>query len=583
MRGNTPRVCPCLYSYFIIQRSWVGRLAMEKRPAVKSAKDSAGQETEFDGQESASGGQDPAHTEAFTMGAETDDDQTDGGSVAAADKTQAMSADKRAPDKRAPDKPQGKAGAANGAAGGQKAQIFAGNYKLNKKLGQGGMGAVYLAHQINLDRPCAVKVLAKELSGKPAFVQRFLREAHIMAKLDHPNILRCFDVGEAQGFHYLAMEFVDGGSIQDWLKKRGKFSIADSLHIILACAHALHHAHELKLIHRDMKPDNVLLTKKGIVKVADLGLAKNTEEDMGLTKTGAGAGTPHYMAPEQARDVKHVDGRADIFALGVMLYEFLTGGERPFKGTTLVEIIEAKEKGKFSPTRKFNADVPQKLDLIIDKMLATKPEHRYQSCAEVILDLEALDVAADRLSFIEVEGPQNRTIPSPPRRKIEMPKPRLTAAPAATSLPESKPAAATFWYANFTGTDGRAVTRKLSTEQLQTLIKSESFTEQTQISRTMKGGYRALGTYVEFAHLFKGLRTSGQAQKKTEKFQKFYDQIEKEQKSRERWRWLHNKFLGVGGFVGFVLWLVLIAAVLGGLAYLVYLLFPDFLKRIGVG
>ncbi|MBM4070718.1 MAG: serine/threonine protein kinase [Planctomycetes bacterium] len=494
------------------------------------------------------------------------------------------------PGKRDTDTPPS-AGAANGAqangapAGGQKAQIFGGNYKLIKKLGQGGMGAVYLAHQISLDRPCAVKVLAKELAGKPAFVDRFLREARIMAKLDHPNILRCFEVNQAQGFHYLSMEFVDGGSIQDWLKKLGKFSIGDSLHIILACAHALHHAHELKLVHRDMKPDNVLLTKKGIIKVADLGLAKNTEEDMGLTKTGTGAGTPYYMAPEQARDVKHVDGRTDIYALGVMLYEFLTGGERPFKGTTLVEIIEAKEKGKFSPTRKFNAEVPQKLDLIIDKMLATKPEHRYQSCAEVILDLESLNLANGNLSFIEVEGPQSRTVTPPARRKITMPPTGgSTVPPSSTALPDSKPAPAPApWYANFTGPDGKAVTRKLSTEQMQTLIKSESFSEQTQVSRTMKGGYRALGTYVEFAHLFKGLRTGGDAKRKTEKFQKFYDQIEKDQKSRERWRWLHNKFLGVGGFIGLVLWLVVILAVIGGLGYLAYMFFPDFFKRIGLG
>jgi len=252
-----------------------------------------------------------------------------------------------------------------------------GDYRLAKKLGQGGMGSVFKAHQVSLDREVAVKVLAKELSDKPAFVQRFLREARVMARLDHPNILRCFDVGTAKGYHYLAMEFVDGGSVEGFLKKIGRFSLGDSLHIVLTTAAALQHAHEKGLIHRDIKPDNILITNKGVIKVADLGLAKASDDDLGLTKTGTGVGTPYYMAPEQARDAKHVDGRVDIYALGVMTYVFLTG-EMPFRGETLVEVIEAKEKGKYASVRKFNIEVPEKLDLVIGKMLASKPDHRYR-------------------------------------------------------------------------------------------------------------------------------------------------------------------------------------------------------------
>src|SRR5205823_1081593 len=154
-----------------------------------------------------------------------------------------------------------------------------------------------------------------------------------------------------------------------WLKKLGRFSVGDALHIILKTAEGLKHAHEKSMIHRDIKPDNILLTKDGVVKVADLGLAKDTEEDTSLTKTGAGAGTPIYMAPEQARDVKHVDARVDIYAMGVMLYVFLTG-RPPFQGTTLVELISAKDIGKFDSIRKHNDDVPPKLDLIVDKMIA---------------------------------------------------------------------------------------------------------------------------------------------------------------------------------------------------------------------
>jgi len=197
-------------------------------------------------------------------------------------------------------------------ASGKTKEVVMGDYRLTKKLGQGGMGAVYQAHQISLDRPVALKVLSEELASKPAFVGRFQREAKVMAKLDHPNVLRCYGVHQTGKYHYLAMEFVDGGSVQDWLKKLGKFKLGDSLYLTLVCARALQHAHELNLIHRDIKPDNILLTKRGVIKIADLGLAKATDDDLGLTKTGTGAGTPIYMAPEQARDSKHVDGRTDI-------------------------------------------------------------------------------------------------------------------------------------------------------------------------------------------------------------------------------------------------------------------------------
>src|SRR5262249_32437964 len=167
-----------------------------------------------------------------------------------------------------------------GSAAGKTAVL--GDFRLVKKLGVGGMGQVFKGRQISLDRDVAVKVLSKQLAGNPAFVQRFYREARIMARLDHPHIVRCYGVGEAFGWHYVAMEYLDGGSMQDQLKKLGKLSLGDALHVILACAHALQHAHELEMIHRDIKPDNILLTGKGVVKVADLGLAKALSEELNL-------------------------------------------------------------------------------------------------------------------------------------------------------------------------------------------------------------------------------------------------------------------------------------------------------------
>ncbi|MCI0641049.1 MAG: serine/threonine protein kinase [Gemmataceae bacterium] len=448
-----------------------------------------------------------------------------------------------------------------------------GDYLLQKKIGQGGMGAVYKAHQISLDRDAAVKVLSKELAAKPGFIERFLREARVMAKLDHPHILRCYDVDVAGGYHYLAMEYVDGGSADDLLREHGKLSLGDALHIALKTAVALQHAHDQGLVHRDIKPDNILLTKKGVVKVADLGLAKATDDDMTLTKTGTGAGTPLFMAPEQARDVKHVDGRVDIYALGCMLYAFLTG-DAPFKGETFVELIEAKERGKYTPIRNFNQNVPERLDLIVEKMVAKKPEHRYASCAELIAELEALGLHHEALSVVEgAAAPSQlplKTLAPAPAPATKMPAvAAATQSPTFAQRPDSK-ADRDFYFWQFIDDTGQLVTKKLKREQVVTLIKSGSVDAAAQMSRgAAKGNYRALGTYVEFAQLFKGMSTKEQADRKTEKIREMYKQIEKEEEARLRWRWIHNLYLRAGGFLGFVLWLCVLAGVAVGGFFLI--------------
>lgn len=450
-----------------------------------------------------------------------------------------------------------------------------GDYRLLKKLGQGGMGAVYKAHQISLDREVALKVLNKELASKPAFVQRFLREARVMARLDHPNILRSYGVGDAGGFHFLAMEYVDGGSVEGWLKKLGRFSVEDALLLIQCVCKGLQHAHEGGMVHRDIKPDNILLTRKGQVKVADLGLAKANDEDMNLTKTGTGAGTPIYMAPEQARDVKHVDGRVDIYALGVMLYVLLAG-EAPFKGETLVDLITAKEKGKYVPVRRLNPEVPERLDLIVGKMIAPRPEHRYSDCASILADLEALGLAGERLGFLEDAAPvdksaaatiaprsgQKTSTPAAPRKKT-----MLASADSVAALEKSLPpreALDEYWYWKFTNDDGREILKKLTKDQVNTLIKSGSLDAQAQISRSRSEGFRSLGSFADFGSLFKGVQVKSKADRKGEKFRQMYQTIEKEEQSRRRWRWVHNLFLKTGGFVGFLLWMAIVAGVVVG-------------------
>ena len=153
-----------------------------------------------------------------------------------------------------------------------------------------------------------------------------------MAKLDHSNVVKVYAVDSFKGLHFAAIEYVDGKSVQDWLDQEEKFSVADAVHLTIAAAEGLKHAHDLNMVHRDIKPDNILLTSRGVVKVADFGLAKVLDEDVSMTQSGTGLGTPLYMAPEQARSAKTVDQRSDIYALGATLYHMLTG-TLPFSRT----------------------------------------------------------------------------------------------------------------------------------------------------------------------------------------------------------------------------------------------------------
>jgi eukaryotic-like serine/threonine-protein kinase len=434
-----------------------------------------------------------------------------------------------------------------------------GDFKLLKKLGQGGMGTVYRAHQISLDRDAAVKVLSKELAAKPAFVQRFLREARLMAKLDHPNILRCFEVGDALGYHFIAMEYVNGGSVETWLKKLKQFDIGDALYIAITVASALQHAHEQGLVHRDIKPDNVLLTAKGVIKVADLGLAKATDDDLGLTRTGTGAGTPVYMAPEQARDAKHVDHRCDIYALGVMLYVFLTG-QAPFGGSTLVEVIEAKEKGKFKPIRMFNPEVPDRLDLIVDKMLARDPKLRFASCTDVVEELEALGLASEGLSFFTA-------VADTVRAKAPSTKMPVAAAAAAAQAPKVASAPTVdpdIWYWTFKDPAGKTVTKKVTTSELTTLIKTGSVDNKAQVSKTLHGGYRALGACPEFESYFRGKVAEKKAGRGVERYKSMLQEIEAAEDRRQRMKWLKGLFGKFGSAVGLLVWLAVLGAGIAG-------------------
>ncbi len=247
-------------------------------------------------------------------------------------------------------------------------------------IGKGGMGAVYKARQPALDRLIALKILPPQAASGPGFAERFNREARALAKLNHPNIVGVHEFGQANGMPFFIMEFVDGPNLRQ-LERTGKLSPREALQIVPQICEALQFAHDEGIVHRDIKPENILLDKKGRVKIADFGIAKimGRESDAALTETKGAIGTPQYMAPEQVEKPQEVDHRADIFSLGVVFYEMLTG-ELPL--------------GKFAPpSRKVEVDV--RLDEVVLRSLEKEPERRYQQASEVKTALETISASAD--------------------------------------------------------------------------------------------------------------------------------------------------------------------------------------------
>ena len=294
--------------------------------------------------------------------------------------------------------------------------IVLGDFRIVSKLGEGGMGVVYKAHQLSLDRDVAIKILASRLAENQEFIDRFYREAKASGALDHPNIVKGVLAGEDHGNHCFVMEFVRGQTLETWLKGSGQLRVSDAAKVTLEIARTLEHAEKHRIVHRDIKPSNIMITPDGEVKLLDLGLAKVMDDDSGPTQVGEMAGTLAYVAPEQARNAKAADGRSDIYALGATLYVVLTG-EKPFHGNTPFEVLEAKERGKFEPASVHNPAVPERLDDIIKKMMAPAPARRFQSATELIADLESTGLASAHLRLDEAtEVTDGRTL-NPSRRR----------------------------------------------------------------------------------------------------------------------------------------------------------------------
>jgi len=411
-----------------------------------------------------------------------------------------------------------------------------GDYRLIRKIGEGAMGAVYKAEQISRKRIVALKVLFPHIASNKKLVDRMDREGRIMGLLDHPNIILAYGIGETDGCHYVAMEYVSGQSMQKWLLQLGRLSVEDSIAITLACARALSYAHANNIIHRDIKPDNILVTKSGIVKVADLGMAKQHDEDMSLTQTGHAVGTPWYMPLEQARNAKEIDGRSDIYALGCTLYAFLTGNP-PFIGRTIVDVIQAKEVGRFTPARKFNAEVPDRLDMILIKMTAKAVKNRYENCDELIKDLESLSLTGSKLSFIKRRGTSKSSEEDMPASDPLSPGSGASAEegqsdieiPDAVSInvdPDT-------WYVQMKMPDGSHVTRQFTTAQLLKMLTEGTMTPNARISHRPDDGFRSMATYKEFQGTALSKASKQATDKSTIKYRNLYKKIEEQERKRE--------------------------------------------------
>ena len=270
-----------------------------------------------------------------------------------------------------------------------KGQKINDRYQIIKSIGEGGMANVYLAYDTILDRNVAVKVLRGDLANDEKFVRRFQREALSASSLSHPNIVEMYDVGEDDGQYYIVMEYVDGMTLKQVLKKRGHLSVTEVVDIMLQVTDGMAHAHDAYIIHRDIKPQNIMILSNGMIKITDFGVATALNSTQ-LTQTNSVMGTVHYLPPEQANG-KGSTIRSDIYSMGIMMYELLTGLV-PYKGDNAVEIALKHLKEPLPSVRKFNSSIPQSIENVIIKATAKNPKNRYTDARAMHEDLKtALD------------------------------------------------------------------------------------------------------------------------------------------------------------------------------------------------
>lgn len=261
-----------------------------------------------------------------------------------------------------------------------------GSYDLLQKIAEGGMGSVYKGRSHTTGEIVAIKIIPAETAKNPVLLKRFEQEFRAASLLDHPNIVKAIEYNGTCINPFLVMEYVEGQSLGKRVEKDGAFTEEFALRILAQVCDGLHRAHKQGLIHRDVKPDNILVTASGVAKLTDLGLVKDVEGELNLTKTGRGLGTPHFMAPEQFRNAKNVDVRCDIYSLGATMYMMLTGSV-PFAKTSPLDCWMKKIKNDFPPPRKLKPELSERLNWAVLRSMSADPAMRPASCRELLEDL----------------------------------------------------------------------------------------------------------------------------------------------------------------------------------------------------
>ncbi|HJZ91936.1 MAG TPA: serine/threonine-protein kinase [Gemmataceae bacterium] len=340
-----------------------------------------------------------------------------------------------------------------------------GDYDILLKIAEGGMGSVYKArHRITGDI-VALKVLPPATAKNPVLLKRFEQEYRTAAVLDHPNIVRAIDFHGAGPNPFLVMEYVEGESLGQKVDREGPMAEDEAIRVIAQVCQGLHKAHKQKLIHRDVKPDNVLLTPDGVAKLTDLGLVKEVDNEMNLTKTGRGLGTPNFMAPEQFRNAKNADIRCDIYSLGATLYTMLTG-EAPFGKVGPLDCWMRKVRNELIPPRELNPRISERTDWAIRRAMSGDPDKRPGSCKEFVEDLMGAPLKA----------------PAP-------------------AVPERPPA--DLWYLVYRDEDGETHTVKGTTQSIRQALREGLLGDASNVraGRTKQGQFLGLMSYPEFRDL----------------------------------------------------------------------------------
>ena len=342
-----------------------------------------------------------------------------------------------------------------------------GNYDIVVKLAEGGMGAVYKGRSRTTGQIVAIKVLPAGTSKNPVLLKRFEQEFKAASQLNHPNVVKAIEYCGTGPSPFLVMEFVDGESLGQKIEREGALSEDVSIRLLAQVCQGLHRAHKQHLIHRDVKPDNIMVTPEGVAKLTDLGLVKDADNELNLTRTGRGLGTPHFMAPEQFRNAKNADIRCDIYSLGATLYMMLTG-EIPFGKVGPLDCWMKKIRNDCIPPQNLNPHISDRVDWAIRRAMSGDADQRPNSCREFIEDLMGVSI-------------------------------RAPSAPAERSAPK----AADVWYLVYKDDEGETHTVKGTTEGIRRALKDELLgdAENVRACRSKAGPFQPLKGHPEFRDL----------------------------------------------------------------------------------